>query len=218
MDAAALINSSINFIFYCVMSKQFRKTFVATFHLQWCVAHRPRCPSLLPLRWPRWCPCGCGCGCGAGGSVDGEDNDLDGASDGSAAAGVRGCCYSVMCYCCFCGCGKRRGHGGGLLFLGGRRSSDGSSEELSAAERRRRRKSSANSAPVTTYTRKTTEPIAQAPIPEEKAEEEPMLVGEEGEEIQRKAVAAVAVADGSTGRVDNLTQEGAGGSFGDTKV
>ncbi|XP_040573094.1 G-protein coupled receptor dmsr-1 [Lepeophtheirus salmonis] len=31
MDAMALINSAINFIFYCFMSKQFRKTFVETF-------------------------------------------------------------------------------------------------------------------------------------------------------------------------------------------
>lgn len=34
MDAMALINSAINFIIYCFMSKQFRKTFVETFHLQ----------------------------------------------------------------------------------------------------------------------------------------------------------------------------------------
>ncbi|QQP36286.1 Uncharacterized protein FKW44_021336, partial [Caligus rogercresseyi] len=31
MDAMALINSAINFILYCFMSKQFRKTFVETF-------------------------------------------------------------------------------------------------------------------------------------------------------------------------------------------
>ena len=38
MDAMAITNSAINFILYCFMSKQFRKTFVETFHLERCVA------------------------------------------------------------------------------------------------------------------------------------------------------------------------------------
>ena len=37
MDAMALINSAINFILYCLMSKQFRKTFKQTFPApRWC--------------------------------------------------------------------------------------------------------------------------------------------------------------------------------------
>ncbi len=73
MDAAALINSAINFILYCVMSKQFRRTFVATFHLQWCVDHRPRCPA--------FCTSLCCC---SSNSEDGEDG------------GRQSCC----CCCC----------------------------------------------------------------------------------------------------------------------
>jgi len=34
MDFTALLNSAINFILYCSMSKKFRDTFVQTFHLQ----------------------------------------------------------------------------------------------------------------------------------------------------------------------------------------
>ncbi len=43
MDAMALINSAINFILYCVMSHQFRKTFVETFRLQSCVRSSKCC-------------------------------------------------------------------------------------------------------------------------------------------------------------------------------
>ena len=38
MDAMALINSAINFILYCIMSRQFRKTFMVTFHTKWWMA------------------------------------------------------------------------------------------------------------------------------------------------------------------------------------
>lgn len=34
MDIMALINSSINFILYCAMSRQFRQTFQDMFHLK----------------------------------------------------------------------------------------------------------------------------------------------------------------------------------------
>ncbi|XP_059088552.1 G-protein coupled receptor dmsr-1-like isoform X2 [Tigriopus californicus] len=43
-DAMALINSAINFILYCIMSKQFRRTFVETFHLEWCA--KLDCPTV----------------------------------------------------------------------------------------------------------------------------------------------------------------------------
>ena len=38
MDAAALLNSAINFLLYCIMSKQFRRTFIETFNLQGCAS------------------------------------------------------------------------------------------------------------------------------------------------------------------------------------
>ena len=38
MDAAALVNSAINFLLYCIMSKQFRRTFIETFNLQSCAS------------------------------------------------------------------------------------------------------------------------------------------------------------------------------------
>lgn len=59
MDAMALINSAINFILYCFMSKQFRKTFVETFRLQWCTKrwNRTAGPCLKTV----CCCCGCFC-------------------------------------------------------------------------------------------------------------------------------------------------------------
>ncbi len=41
MDNIALLNSSVNFVIYYFMSRQFRKTFVETFRLTWC-----KCPGL----------------------------------------------------------------------------------------------------------------------------------------------------------------------------
>lgn len=40
LDAFALLNSSINFLIYYFMSRQFRKTFLQTFGLTWC-----KCPQ-----------------------------------------------------------------------------------------------------------------------------------------------------------------------------
>ncbi len=41
MDDIALLNSSVNFIIYYFMSRQFRKTFIETFGLTWC-----KCPEV----------------------------------------------------------------------------------------------------------------------------------------------------------------------------
>ena len=42
MDDIALLNSSINFVIYYLMSRQFRKNFIETFGLTWC-----KCPKNL---------------------------------------------------------------------------------------------------------------------------------------------------------------------------
>ena len=44
MDDIALLNSSINFVIYYLMSRQFRKTFIQTFGLTWC----SKCPASRP--------------------------------------------------------------------------------------------------------------------------------------------------------------------------
>lgn len=57
MDILALINSAINFILYCSMSRQFRSTFTLLF--------RPKC-------FDRWTPV----------PVDGDDDNQNGRTDG----------------------------------------------------------------------------------------------------------------------------------------
>ena len=59
MDIMALINSSVNFILYCFMSKQFRKTFVETFHLQRCAASFSICGRRARDCVCCCCPCCC---------------------------------------------------------------------------------------------------------------------------------------------------------------
>jgi len=61
MDAAALVNCGINFILYCVMSQQFRKTFVSTFGLEEAAARSAGGGRLKRAFW--FCLCCLFCCC-----------------------------------------------------------------------------------------------------------------------------------------------------------
>ncbi len=53
MDMMAITNSAINFILYCFMSKQFRKTFLETFHLHGVAQALATCSAAIRSRC-RW--------------------------------------------------------------------------------------------------------------------------------------------------------------------